>query len=131
MRAGMVLQALTKRFAVHVLLVPLGSRPAHRTLPDQFDELRSRFLAVEDTFGVLAPRLRWGRDAGDAAVNAFVEETLLPWRQIQFDAVHIYRLLLAPFARAAASTIGRLPPRFCGVIPDQAVQPPAQAAAVN
>src|SRR5690348_15105972 len=85
MRAGMVLQALTKRFAVHVLLVPLGSRIAHRTLPDQFAELRSRFMVVDDTSGVLAPRFRWGRvaaDAGDVAVNGFVEETLRPWRHI-------------------------------------------------
>jgi len=102
MRAGMVLQALTKRFEVHVLLVPLGSRIAHRTLPDQFAELRSRFMVVDDTSGVLAPRFRWGRvaaDAGDVAVNSFVEETLRPWRHIRFDAVHIYRLPLAPFAR--------------------------------
>jgi polysaccharide biosynthesis protein PslH len=103
MRAGMVLQALTKRFDVYVLLVPLGSRIGHRTLPDQFAELRSRFLVVDDTSGVLAPRFRWGRvatDAGDVAVNAFVGETLRPWRHIRFDAVHIYRLPLAPFARA-------------------------------
>jgi polysaccharide biosynthesis protein PslH len=107
MRAGMVLQALTKRFEVYVLLVPLGSRAAHRTLADQFADLRSRFLVVDDSTGVLAPRFRWGRiaaDAGHAAVNAFVEEALLPWRHIRFDALHIYRLPLAPFARAFDGT---------------------------
>jgi glycosyltransferase involved in cell wall biosynthesis len=103
MRAGMVLQALTKRFEVYVLLVPLGSRAAQRTLPDQFGDLRSRFLVVDDSSGVLAPQFRWRRvaaDAGDMAVNAFMEQTLRPWRHIRFDALHIYRLPLAPFARA-------------------------------
>jgi polysaccharide biosynthesis protein PslH len=112
MRAGMVLQALTKRFEVYVLLVPLGSRAAQRTLPDQFGDLRSRFLVVDDSANVLAPQFRWGRvaaDAGDTAVNAFVEETLLPWRHIRFDALHIYRLPLAPFARAFdGATVKRL-----------------------
>ena len=104
MRAGMVLQALMKSFEVHVLLIPLGSRAAHRTLPEQFGDLRSRFLVVDDSARVLAPQIEAvdgpAADAGDTAVNAFVEETLLPWRQIRFDAVHIYRLELAPFARA-------------------------------
>jgi glycosyltransferase involved in cell wall biosynthesis len=107
MRAGMVLQALTKNFEVHVLLVPLGSRAVHRTLPDQFADLRSRFLVVDDSSDVLAPRFRFWRnaaDAGDTAVNAFVKETLLPWRHIRFDALHIYRLPLAPFARAFDGT---------------------------
>jgi len=104
MRAGMVLEALTKSFEVHVLLVPLGSRAGHRALPEQFGHLRSRFQVVDDSARVLAPQFHAGggiaADAGDTAVNAFVEETLLPWRQIHFDAVHIYRLPLAPFARA-------------------------------
>ena len=104
MRAGMVLQALTKRFEVYLLLVPLGSRAAYRTLPDQFGDLRSRFLVVDDSAGVLAPQFHAAggvaADAGDTAVNAFVEETLLPWRHIRFEAMHIYRLPLAPFARA-------------------------------
>jgi polysaccharide biosynthesis protein PslH len=103
MRAGMVLQALTKHFEVYVLLVPLGSRAAHRALPDQFADLRPRFLVVDDSAGTLFPQFRWWRDApdaGDAAVNAFVEEALRPWRHVQFDAVHIYRLPLAAFARA-------------------------------
>jgi polysaccharide biosynthesis protein PslH len=103
MRAGMVLQALMKRFEVYVLLVPLGSRAAHRALPDQFGDLRSRFLVVADSSGVLAPLFRWrgvAADAGDAAVNAFVEEALRRWSHIRFDALHIYRLPLAPFARA-------------------------------
>jgi polysaccharide biosynthesis protein PslH len=107
MRAGMVLQALTKRFEVYVLLVPLGSRAAHCTLPDRFADLRSRFLVVDDNSGVLAPRFRWWRiaaDAGDRAVNTFVQEALLPWRHIPFDALHIYRLPLAPFARAFNGT---------------------------
>ena len=103
MRAGMVLQALMKRFEVYVLLVPLGSRAAHRALPDQFGDLRSRFLVVADSSGVLAPQFRWrgvAADAGDTAVNAFVEEALRRWSHIRFDALHIYRLPLAPFARA-------------------------------
>lgn len=103
MRAGMVLETLTQRFEVYVLLVPLGLRAGHRALPDQFADLRSRFLVAYDSSGVLAPQFRWWRvaaDAGDTAVNAFVEETLRPWRHIQFDALHIYRLPLAPFARA-------------------------------
>jgi polysaccharide biosynthesis protein PslH len=104
MRAGMVLQALTKSFEVHVLMVPLGSRTAYRTLPKQFADLRSRFLVVDDSARVLEPQFHAGggvaADAGDTAVNAFVEETLLPWKQIHFDAVHIYGLPLAPFARA-------------------------------
>ena len=103
MRAGMVLETLTQRFEVYVLLVPLGLRSSQRALPDQFADLRSRFLVAPDNSGVLAPQFRWWRvaaDAGDTAVNAFVEETLRPWRHIQFDALHIYRLPLAPFARA-------------------------------
>ncbi len=99
----MVLETLTQHFEVYVLLVPLGLRAGPRALPDQFAELRSRFLVAHDSSGVLAPQFRWWRvaaDAGDAAVNAFVEETLRPWRHIQFDALHIYRLPLAPFARA-------------------------------
>jgi polysaccharide biosynthesis protein PslH len=103
MRAGMVLETLTQRFEVYVLLVPLGLRSGQRALPDQFADLRSRFLVAPDNCGVLAPQFRWWRvaaDAGDRAVNAFVEETLRPWRHIQFDALHIYRLPLAPFARA-------------------------------
>jgi glycosyltransferase involved in cell wall biosynthesis len=103
MRAGMVLQALMKRFEVYVLLVPLGSRAAHRALPDQFGDLRSRFLVVDDSSGVLAPQFRWrgvAADAGDTAVNAFVQEALRRWSHIRFDALHIYRLPLAPFARA-------------------------------
>ncbi len=107
MRAGMVLETLTQRFEVYVLLVPLGPRADHRALPDQFADLRSRFLVAHDSSGVLAPRFRWWRvaaDAGDTAVHAFVEETLRPWRHIQFDALHIYRLPLAPFARAFEGT---------------------------
>ena len=104
MRAGMVLRALAKKYEVYVLLVPLGSWAGDRTLPEQFGDLRSRFLVADDKAQVLAPRFRrvWGvaADAGDRAVNAFVKQTLLPWKHIGFDAVHIYRLPLAPFARA-------------------------------
>jgi glycosyltransferase involved in cell wall biosynthesis len=103
----MVLQALTKSFEVHLLLVPLGSRAAYRTLPEQFGDLRSRFVVVDDSARVLAPQfdaVAVAADAGDTTVNAFVEETLLPWRQIRFDAVHIYRLSLAPFVRAFDGT---------------------------
>lgn len=100
----MVLQALTQNFEVHVLLVPLGSRAAHRTLPEQLSQLRSRFLVVDDSARVLAPQFHAdggvAADAGDTAVNGFVEEALLPWRHVRFDAVHIYRLPLAPFVRA-------------------------------
>jgi glycosyltransferase involved in cell wall biosynthesis len=107
----MVLQALMKTFEVHVLLVPLGSRAAHRTLPDQFDRLRSRFLVVDDSARVLAPRFHAdgsvAADAGDAAVNAFVEQALARWRRVPFDAVHVYRLPLAPFGRAFDSTPAR------------------------
>jgi glycosyltransferase involved in cell wall biosynthesis len=103
MRAGMVLEALARRFEVYVLLVPFGPHAGQRALPDQFADLRSRFLVADDSYGVLAPQFRWwgvAADAGDTAVNAFVEAALGPWQHIQFDALHIYRLLLAPFARA-------------------------------
>ena len=58
MRAGMVLQALTKSFEVHVLVVPLGSRTAYRTLHEQLADSRSRFLVVDDSARVLAPQFR-------------------------------------------------------------------------
>jgi hypothetical protein len=60
MRAGMVLQALTKSFEVHVLLVPLGSRTDYRTLPEQFTDLGSRFLVVDDSARVLEPQFHAG-----------------------------------------------------------------------
>ena len=72
-------------------------------------------MVAHDSSGVLAPQFRWwgvAADAGDTAVNAFVEETLRPWRHIQFDALHIYRLPLAPFARAFE---GRTVKRFLDI----------------
>lgn len=104
MRAGMALQALAKKFEVYVLLVPLGSRAADRALPEQFGDLRSRLIVVDDKAQVFAPQFypsgAVAADAGDRAVNTFVKQALLQWKHIGFDAVHIYRLSLAPFARA-------------------------------
>jgi glycosyltransferase involved in cell wall biosynthesis len=104
MRSGNVLAALAKTFDVYLLLVPLGSKAAHRTLPGQFAHLESRFRIAEDSARVLAPQFHpdgsVAADAGDVVVDAFVEEALGPWRHIRFDAVHIYRLPLAPFVRA-------------------------------
>jgi glycosyltransferase involved in cell wall biosynthesis len=99
-----VLQALETRFEVHVLLVPIGSRAHLRELPPRFAHLRPRFRIAEDSGRTLAPKFHpdgsVAADAGDAAVDGFVEEALRDWRHVDFDVVHIYRLPLAPFARA-------------------------------
>jgi hypothetical protein len=80
MRAGMVLQALMKNFEVYVLLVPLGSRAAYRTLPDQFGDLRSRFLVVEDSARVLAPQFHAGGGVVSCGICTDVVPSSFPIR---------------------------------------------------
>ena len=81
MRAGIVLEALTERYDVHLLVVPLYTSVTPR-LPEPLEKLCRRAAIVSprpQRRGWLRPSVMWGDS--------------------RFDVVHIFRLAMAPFSK--------------------------------
>lgn len=80
MRAGTVLEVLTERYRVHLLVAPLYASVTPR-IPEVFERLCQRAAIVSPR----PQRRGWLRHAG-------------AWRETRFDVVHVFRLAMVAFS---------------------------------
>jgi glycosyltransferase involved in cell wall biosynthesis len=93
MRAGTVLEALTQRYDVHLLVAPLYA-PVTPRLPEPLEQLCRRAA-------IALPRVQqhpWLRPA-------------VMWGDSRFDVVHVFRLAMVPFSKLYLHGFFRRPRR--------------------
>jgi glycosyltransferase involved in cell wall biosynthesis len=108
MRAGMVLQLLSRQYSVSLLVVRLYA-PYDAPVPAPIARLCSRTVlfradrsALRQSPSRLAPLLKlFGRAPRGQSPQARhgIEEAGRAWRGVPFDTVHVFRLSMLPFAR--------------------------------
>jgi polysaccharide biosynthesis protein PslH len=92
MRAGLVLEALAAHYTVSVLVVGLYA-PFQSQLPEQLARFCRRVAVVPSPHRRERPSAWtfWKVDAFSAACKTY--------RRVHFDAIHVFRMAMLPFAR--------------------------------
>ncbi|MGI9070788.1 MAG: glycosyltransferase [Bryobacteraceae bacterium] len=90
MRAGMVLEALSSRYSVSLVVVKLYTSPDH-DVPEYFARICRR-CAVAGITGANSWRI-WRRQ------QTVLGEVLRVYKQLSFEVIHVFRLAMLPFAQ--------------------------------
>jgi polysaccharide biosynthesis protein PslH len=120
MRAGMVLEILSRHYSVSLLVVR-RYLPYDGPLPVAMERLCSRVVLVRADHTPLKPSLTWRRPLLRAFTRAQsgrsplsrspIEEASKAFASLPFDVVHVFRMAMLPFARPYLDVPGQPPKR--------------------